>query len=85
MHVATIPTDKKTKEIFTKTLASACLYYKKLFPTNFWMLSGRPIIAIFPNITESETKSENVPIISVVVILANNIKKIYPEIKDEIN
>jgi len=80
-----IPADKKMKEIFTKTLASACLYCKKLFPTNFWMLSGRPMIAIFAKISEIETKNENVPIISVVVILANNIKKIYPEIIAEIN
>src|SRR5215813_786299 len=62
MHEADIPTDKKMKEILTKTLASACLYCKKLFPTNFWMLSGRPIIAIFAKISEIEIKSENVPI-----------------------
>ena len=84
-HVAMIPTDKKMKEIFRKTLASACLFCKKLFPTNFWILYGRPMIAIFAKITEIEYKSENVPIISVVVIRANSIKKIYPEIIDEIN
>jgi len=49
------------------------------------MLSGKPIIAIFAKISEIETKSENVPIISMVVILANNIKKIYPETIDEIS
>jgi uncharacterized protein YbcI len=84
-HEATIPTDKRMKEIITKTLASACLCCKKLLPTNFWMLSGKPMTAIFAKISEIETKRENVPIISVVVILANNIKKIYPEIIEEIN
>ena len=75
-HEAAMPADRKIKEILTKTLASDCLYCKKVCPTNFWMLSGKPIIAILAKISEIETSNENVPIISVVVILANNIKKI---------
>jgi hypothetical protein len=54
-------------------------------PTNRWILSGRPTNAIFANISDIETKIEKVPIISVVVIRANKIKKIYPEIIDDIN
>jgi len=40
--------------------------------------------AMFAKISEVATKSENVPIMSVVVILANKIKKINPETIDEI-
>jgi len=71
-------------EIITKTLAFAGLCCKKLLPTNFWMLSGKPMTAMFAKISEVATKSENVPIMSVVVILANKIKKINPETIDEI-
>lgn len=78
-----IPADNKMKATFTKILASVILFCKKLLPTNLWMLSDRPMIAIFAKISEIDTNSENVPITSVVVILANKIKKIYPEIIDE--
>jgi len=77
--------DKKINAIFTKSLASDILPRNRVFPTNLWMLSANPIMAMLANTSEIETSNEYVPITSVVVILAIKIKKIYPEIIEAIS